>query len=89
MITGPQTVLTMSLPENQRGRLAKDIFPVNHSPDWHQNDEIRHELEKLYTEWDLDVRWLRGERSHTRVKTAPSVSLHKKHRLRAKSHRVK
>jgi hypothetical protein len=89
IIAGPQTVLTMSLPENQRGRLARDIFPAKHSPDWHQNDETRHELEKLYAEWGLDIRRLRGERPHTRVIAAPSVSLRKKRRSRAKSHWMK
>jgi hypothetical protein len=72
-----------------RGRLARDIFPAKHSPDWHQNDETRHELEKLYAEWGLDIRRLRGERPHTRVIAAPSVSLRKKRRSRAKSHWMK
>jgi hypothetical protein len=70
VIAGPQTVLTMSLLANRRARFAKDIFPAKPSPDWHQNDETRHELEKLYAEWGLDIRWLRGERSH--VRAAPS-----------------
>ena len=84
VIAGPQTVLTMSPLANRRARLAKDIFPARHSPDWHQNDETRHELEKLYADWGLDIRWLRGERSH--VRAAPS---RKERRPRAKSRRVK
>jgi hypothetical protein len=77
-------VLTMSLLANRRARLAKDIFPAKHSPDWHQNDETRHELEKLYAEWGLDIQWLRGERS--RVRAVPS---RKKRRPRGESRRVK
>jgi hypothetical protein len=84
VIAGPQTVLTMSLLANRRARLAKDIFPAKHSPDWHQNDETRHELEKLYAEWGLDIRWLRGERSHVRA-----VPSRKKRRPRGKSRPVK
>jgi hypothetical protein len=78
----------MSLREN-RARLAREVYPEKHaSPDWHKDAETRYELEKLYAEWGLDVRWLRGERSHKVVPPAPSVPIRRR-RSRAKSHRVR
>jgi hypothetical protein len=80
----------MSLRANQRSRLVGDVYPEKQAcPDWPQDAAIRDRLEKLYTEWGLDIRWLRGERSHTRVIAAPSVSLRKKRRSCVKSRRVK
>jgi hypothetical protein len=71
----------MSLRANQHSRLAGEVYPEKHTrPDWPQDVAIRHELEKLYTEWNLDIRWLRGERSHARVNPDPPVSLRKKRR---------
>jgi hypothetical protein len=81
------SVLSMPLRVNQRSRLVGEVYPERRAcPDWPQDAAIRHELEKLYTEWGLDIRWLRGERPH-RVVIAdpPSPS---KRRSRAKSHRV-
>jgi hypothetical protein len=75
----------MSLRANQRSRLAGEVYPQKHArPDWPQDAAIRHALEELYTEWGLDIRWLRGERSHVRA-----VPSRKKRRQRAESRRVK
>jgi hypothetical protein len=83
------TVLSMSPPANQRSRLVGEVYPAKHAPpDWPQDAAIRDRLEKLYTEWDLDVRWLRGERSH-KVVIAPSVPLRKQRRSCVKSRQVK
>ena len=46
-------------PCNQRSRLAGGVYPGKHSyADCHEDTETRHELEKLYTERGLDIRWL-------------------------------
>jgi hypothetical protein len=66
----------MPLRINQRSRLAGVVYPEKHaSPDWHEDAEIRHELEKLYAEWGLDIRRLRGERSHRIVTIDPSAPI--------------
>jgi hypothetical protein len=83
-------VLSVSLGANRRSRLVREVYPEKYAcPDWPQDAAIRNELEKLYAEWGLDIRWLRGERSRVRVNDAPAVPSRKKRRPRAKSHRVK
>jgi hypothetical protein len=78
-------VLSVSRGANRRSRLVREVYPEKHaSPDWPQDAAIRHELEELYTEWGLDIGWLRGERSYVRA-----VPSRKKRRPRAKSRRVK
>jgi hypothetical protein len=78
-------VMVLSVCANRRSRLVREVYPEYHaSPDWPQDAAIRHELEELYSEWGLDIRWLRGERSHVRAVPFP-----KKRRPRAKSRRVK
>jgi hypothetical protein len=78
----------MPLRENQRSRMAREVYPEKQkhaSPDRHEDNETRYELEKLYAEWGLDIRWLR-ERSHRAVTAAPTRSRRKS---RVKPRRVR